>query len=398
MAKSVITVFEYGYLSYMTEDSRCKRIPEPAFDYLEKLCLNQDENTPAFLRLCSRGGYRALQVRNYVGVIHTPADCQIEVLPKISFTGEKAEEEGRAALLNMLRHLRAFRHIETEEALISAKQMPLMEVFIRQFLQSVNHLVKRGLRSEYVRREDNQPFMKGKLLHSQQLKHNFVNRHRFYVEYDEYLQDRPVNRLLHSALKKVAGYTRSNASQKLCRELSFAFHDVPLSRNTKRDFAAMKLSRGMDYYKPPIAWARLILEGFSPLSMQGKEAAVSLLFPMEAMFEAYVASILRNQLKPPYRLKEQASSEYLVDYGSSRWFRLKPDLLIMKGKEVVQVLDTKWKLLDSNKNNGKDKLGLSQSDFYQMFAYGHKYCGGQGELILIYPKTELFSEPVKQSF
>ena len=122
----------------------------------------------------------------------------------------------------MLRHLRAFRHIETEEALITAKQMPLMEVFIRQFLQSVNHLIKQGLRSEYVRREDNQPFMKGKLLHSQQLKHNFVNRHRFYVEYDEYLQDRPVNRLLHSALKKVAGYTRSNASQKLCRELSFA--------------------------------------------------------------------------------------------------------------------------------------------------------------------------------
>ena len=74
MAKSVITVFEYGYLSYLTEDSRCKRIPESAFDYLEKLCLNQDENIQVFLRLCSRGGYRALQVRNYVGVIHTPYD------------------------------------------------------------------------------------------------------------------------------------------------------------------------------------------------------------------------------------------------------------------------------------------------------------------------------------
>ena len=160
----------------------------------------------------------------------------------------------------------------------------------------------------------------------------------------------------------------------------------------------MKLSRGMDYYKTPIAWARLILEGFSPLSMQGNAAAVSLLFPMEAVFEAYVASILRNQLKPPYRLKEQASSEYLVDYGSSRWFRLKPDLLIMKGTQVIQVLDTKWKLLDSNKNNGKDKLGLSQSDFYQMFAYGHKYCEEQGELVLIYPKTEQFFEPLKQSF
>ena len=119
---------------------------------------------------------------------------------------------------------------------------------------------------------------------------------------------------------------------------------------------------------------------------------------MEAVFEAYVASILRSQLQPPYHLKEQASSEYLVDYGSSRWFRLKPDLMIMKGKEVVQVLDTKWKLLDSSLDNGRDKLGLSQADFYQMFAYGHKYLGGEGDLVLIYPKTEQFSEPVPQSF
>ncbi|MGI9276301.1 MAG: McrC family protein [Endozoicomonas sp.] len=398
MAAPVITVFEYGYLSCEVDEHRCSRIPVRAFSYLEALCLNQSEDTPAFLRLCSFRGHKALQVRNYVGVIHTPAGVQIEVLPKTSSDGQQSEEEARSALLNMLRHLRAFRHIETADALVAAKHMPLLEVFIRQFLESVNRLVKRGLRSEYVRREGNQTFMKGKLLASQQLKHNLVNQHRFYVAYDEYLQDRPVNRLLHTALVRVANYAKSNANQKLCRELSFAFKDVPLSKNIRQDFAAMKMSRGMDYYKSPLAWARLILEGFSPLSMHGKDDAVSLLFPMEAVFEAYVASILRNQLKPPYSLKEQASSEYLVDYGTSRWFRLKPDLMILKGKEVAHVLDTKWKLLDSSKDNGTDKLGLAQSDFYQMFAYGHKYCRSQGEMMLIYPRTGQFSEPLPQSF
>ncbi|WP_286196964.1 McrC family protein, partial [Thalassotalea sp. G20_0] len=256
-------------------------------------------------------------------------------------------------------------------------------------------MVKRGLRSEYVRREDNQQFMKGKLLVAQHLKHNLVNKHRFYVEYDEYLQDRPVNRLLHSALVKVAGYAQTNASQKLCRELSFAFDAVPLSKNIQQDFTAMKVTRGMEYYQTPLAWARLILEGFSPLSMHGESHAASLLFPMEAVFEAYVASILRRQLTSPYRLKEQASSVSLVQYGSSHWFRLKPDLLIMNGKQIVQVLDTKWKLLDSQLDNGRDKLNLSQADFYQMFAYGHKYCGGRGDMILIYPKTEHFLQPIE---
>jgi 5-methylcytosine-specific restriction enzyme subunit McrC len=52
------------------------------------------------------------------------------------------------------------------------------------------------------------------------------------------------------------------------------------------------------------------------------------------------------------------------------------------------VLDTKWKLLSSN--DAENKYGLSQNDFYQLFAYGHKYLNGEGELLLIYPHTKTF--------
>lgn len=240
--------------------------------------------------------------------------------------------------------------------------------------------------------------MKGKLLTAMQLKHNLFNKHRFYVEYDEYLQDRPVNRLIHSALYKVAQYTRLNTSQKLCRELIFAFIDVPRSHNIKQDFASMKLTRGMDHYHRPLDWARLILEGSTPLSMRGKTEALSLLFPMEAVFEAYVASILRKQIRPPLVLKEQVRSRYLVHFNGTRWFNLKPDILIQNQDKAVLVMDTKWKLLDSRKANSSDKLGLSQADFYQMLAYGHKYLNGEGDLVLIYPKTDQFSEAIPHSF
>lgn len=401
----IITVFEYGYLACNPKalDDRCTGISKASFDYLESLCLREGSSedgsdAPTFLKLCSYNGARALQVRNYVGVIHTPSGQQIEVLPKISRAGG-APGVSRKALLNMLRHLREFRHIETTDAAIATEPLPLFEVFIRQFLQSVNTLVKRGLRSEYIRQEANQGFMKGKLLTAMQLKHNLVNKHRFYVEYDEYLQDRPVNRLIHSALHKVTQYTRLNANQKLCRELTFAFSDVPLSRNIRQDFASMKVSRGMEHYHRPLDWSRLILEGSTPLSMQGKTEALSLLFPMEAVFEAYVASILRKQLRPPLVLKEQARSRYLVHFNGARWFNLKPDILIQNRSNAVLVMDTKWKLLDSRKANSSDKLGLSQADFYQMFAYGHKYLGREGgDLVLIYPKTDQFSEAIPYSF
>ena len=180
----------------------------------------------------------------------------------------------------------------------------------------------------------------------------------------------------------------------------FAFADVPKSVDIKSDFNAMKLGRGMDMYDSPIAWAKLILNGESPLSMDGKSSAISLLFPMEVIFESYVASILRKQLKQEYSLKEQIRSETLVNHKGENWFRLKPDLTLHVGsdKSPICVMDTKWKLLDASKGNGTKKYGLSQSDFYQMFAYGQKYLNGEGKLILIYPKTEKFDKPIEDKF
>jgi 5-methylcytosine-specific restriction enzyme subunit McrC len=46
------------------------------------------------------------------------------------------------------------------------------------------------------------------------------------------------------------------------------------------------------------------------------------------------------------------------------------------------------------KGNGTDKYGLSQSDFYQLQAYGQSYLDGQGDVVLIYPKTATFDRPL----
>jgi 5-methylcytosine-specific restriction enzyme subunit McrC len=62
------------------------------------------------------------------------------------------------------------------------------------------------------------------------------------------------------------------------------------------------------------------------------------------------------------------------------------------------VMDTKWKLLDTQQNNGSGKYDISQGDMYQMFAYGQKYLGGKGTLVLIYPKSETFQESIKLPF
>ncbi|WP_060981890.1 MULTISPECIES: McrC family protein [Vibrio] len=395
------TVFEYGYLTCdkaASDELGAKPISKRAFEYLKDVSLSAGESdTNKCLGLTKRFGHELLQVKNYVGVLFTPTGEHIEVLPKTgrkSATQEQAVLESRKMLLMMLQHLGSFRYVSSNQASIATKQMPLLEVFISQFLQSVNTLVKRGLKSDYVTQEDNLHFQKGKLKVSQQIRHNVVNKHKFYVEYDEYLINRPANRLIKTALLKLSNYTRLATNQKLLRELQFAFADVPTSKSVKQDINALKLDRGMVDYHSPIAWAKLILDGFSPLSMKGDSGALSLLFPMEAVFESYVASVLRKQLPDDVELTTQASSKYLVTHNDRNQFQLKPDLLMNFPDNSKLVLDTKWKLLDIEEYN----YGLSQSDLYQMFAYGYKYLNGMGDLLLIYPAHSGFEKPIEFSF
>jgi 5-methylcytosine-specific restriction enzyme subunit McrC len=390
-------VFEYDYLCYESDavlSARFKLISPRSFEYLEQLCLRQnDEEVQKFLHLRVKSGYKVLQVKNYVGVIFTPTGESVEVLPK---TGKKSDDmdKVRQQLLFMLRYLETFRHLLTSDACIETQQMPLLEVFIAQFLQSVHHLVKRGLRSDYQSRQANLAFQKGKLLVAKQIRHNLVNQHHFYVEFDEYLQNRPANRLIRSALRKVVAYTRLARHQKWLRELDFAFADIPLSAVPAQDFQRVKLDRSMNEYRAPLAWAKLILDGMSPLSMQGTAPAPSLLFPMEQVFESYVATVLSAQLDKDYELKLQASHQYLVTHRDRKWFQLRPDLLIKQGDRTLCVLDTKWKLLDLQANH----YGLSQSDFYQMLAYGQNYLQGSGDIVLIYPAHDDFNQAVDKPF
>jgi len=292
------------------------------------------------------------------------------------------------------------RHIKTDSAKLKAAKMPLLEIFISEFLESVNHVVKRGLRSTYTHKEENLFALRGKLMMAQHLRQNMFRKDRFYTHHDEFSNNRPENRLLHSALVDVMLISSSQTNQQLARELQFVFADVPTSTHYGQDFNQVLLDRGMGHYSDAISWARLILVGQSPLTGSGTNLSTSLLFPMEAVFEAFVGKHLAKQLTPNFHLKKQSRRFSLVQHLEKSWFWLKPDFLVCSRTDSGQklVLDAKWKLIDSNQANGTKKYGLSQTDFYQLYAYGQSYLNGEGDLVLIYPKTERFKEALEVFF
>lgn len=396
---SGITIYEFDALvptaPGFSDTESLRGVPPAVFNWLELQCLRTAEQSDAaWLRLTQRRGRRSVQVTSFVGVIRAPDGYQIEVLPKVGKAIGGGDKEARQLLIEMLRCLGGFRHIQTDSAKLAAARMPLLEVFIGEFLRSVEHIVKRGLRSDYTSRQDNLFALRGKLLVSQHLHQNLCRADRFFTEHDEFSTNRPENRLLHSALRCALLLSASQANQQLARELCFVFADVPPSNQFEQDFQRVRLDRGMGHYADALAWARLILEDESPLTGTGRNRAPSLLFPMEAVFEAFVAKHLARQLVQPFTLKTQARSFSFVRHQGQNWFRLKPDLLVRESVSDKLVLDTKWKLIDGTRANGTDKYGLAQADFYQLHAYGHSYLDGAGDVVLIYPKTDAFSKPL----
>lgn len=374
-------------------------ISKTAWDWLLKTTSTDEHRF--LVKPINRYGQMGLQVVNYVGVITTPCGCQIEILPKIVTTGRSDDEtykgDVRKKLFTMLHKVNKLSFKPFQNASLEVFNQPLPDVLIRLFLNEVRLLIKKGIRNDYVSVRDETPFLKGRLQVAAQISQPVGRQHLFQVKYDEFLPDRAENRLIHTALTKVAKWSRVIENQRLANELLFVFDDIPQSTNTKQDFTRwLDRDRSMVHYRGLKGWCELIIDEESPYSLVGKQHGMSFLFPMNDLFEKYVGVVLRQQLNEKHELKEQAASKYLVEQhgenSDKTMFQLKPDFLIKSGDTVISVLDTKWKVLKSKDEDSK--YGISQSDMYQLYAYGQKYLDKEKELYLIYPETDAFKKPL----
>jgi 5-methylcytosine-specific restriction enzyme subunit McrC len=394
---SMVTIREYGCLG---NHDRSNGLDYSAIDkhswlWLRSLCLTRRDKQPELLRLVSRNGQECLQVRNYVGILETPSGSQIEILPKTVLSDKQSIEEARLLLWKMLSRIYEIPWTESEEAHLCISNRPIIEILIYKFLKEVSTIVRRGIRSDYVRTQDEASFLKGSLNVSRQVRRSPSQRHLFDIEYDNYIPDRSENRLIHSALKKALYWSRSSQNQRLARELLFTFDGIPYSTNNLRDFSDWSHGRDMVYYQAAKPWCQLILNEQSPFTLSGNWKGISLLFPMEKLFEKYVSKQLAKYLHSPYRLTEQAKGQSLMKHREQPWFNLRPDIVIKKKQVPIFVLDTKWKLIDANLADSKSKYNISQADMYQLFAYGQKYLDGKGEVFLVYPSHQRFNSPLE---
>jgi len=385
--KTYITILEYDRL-FPTDDvslistniGKKHYIDSKSFESLKSF-VSYEEN---YKYLDVIQGGKALQAKQYVGVIETKTGTTIEVLPKIA--GNDNKKEIRKTFLKMLRRLKhsPFKHLNS--AHLKTDNMHLLEVFISMFSEELSQLIKKGIASDYITIEENSTFVKGKLKVKEQLQHNLTHQERFFIAYDSYESNRIENRLIKSTLQYLIKNSNSSTNKKRLREFLFVFEEIKPARNPRDDFAKITKTRQLKHYESILQWCELFLNNKSFVSFKGDDVAFALLFDMNRIFEDYVAYKMKKQY-PDLLIKTQHSSEHLLTMPRKQ-FSLRPDLMLNDNA----IGDTKWKLVDANKRNH----GLSQSDLYQMFAYGKKY--EREELYLIYPKSENFTISQREPF
>lgn len=384
-----ITIKEYGSICAKPGIAGYEYLPEPAFSQLKEFILsNRSADTDALdlMGLTARKGVgEIITAKNYVGIITMKDGTTIEILPKIYSEIDNDESGARTKklLIEMLKTLRDTPYKTLQTSNVNVEKMNIFEIFIRMFIDEMFFIVKRGLKCNYQTIEENTNFFKGKMKFSQQVRYNLAHKERNYVEYDAFTANRPENRLLKATLQYLYKHSSSSKNRTDIKSLLNSFGEVEESVDYKSDFSKYVPDRNMKDYTTALMWSKVFLMGKSFTSFAGSEVAVALLFPMETVFESYIATLLKKELIPKgYSVSAQDKKYHLFDEPDKK-FLMKPDIVITRKSDGAKfIMDTKWKVLSDSKPN----YGISQADMYQMYAYQKKY--SSENVTLLYPQTE----------
>jgi len=327
--------------------------------------------------------HRHLRARQMVGVI-AARGASLEILPKVDpAMSDDAPATVRGRLMHMLNVALRLDISAGEASAMSHRADSLLALFITLFADRLLSEVRRGLPRQYQHVEDDLLALRGRLDVIRQFTVHAVRPDRLACRFDTLAVDIPLMQIMKACVLFVSRYTRSMTTQRKLAELRFLLDEVRTVPPSALPWKQVRIDRSSRRWSSLLELARLLLgqrwqETHAALH---EPPGISLLFPMNDLFEAYVAAQLRRALADSgLDIVTQGGLRYCLGpwrededtLGSS--FSTRPDILVRRGDDVEIILDNKWKNLTN---------GVSQADVYQMMAYARLYRAPR--LILLYP-------------
>lgn len=347
--------------------------------------LGGDEGTAI---LCDH--HRHLTARQAVGVI-AARGCSLEILPKVDPAGaDEAAGTVRAQLVHMLDVALGLDLSTGEGTTMAHRAESLLDLFIALFADRLLAEVRRGLPRQYRTREDDLRTLRGRLDVVRQFTVHAAQPDRLACRFDALDGDTPLMRVMKACVVFVARHARSAETRRKLSELRFLLADVADVAPASLPWGTVCIDRTSRRWQSLLGLARMLLGARWQQTHADARApdGITLLFPMNELFERYIAIQLRRALAPA-GLEVVAQGGFENCLGAWRegetcrgtLFRTRPDLIVRDRGQVLAVIDTKWKRLSADPLDRKH--GVSQADVYQLMAYARLYrCD---RLILLYP-------------
>jgi 5-methylcytosine-specific restriction enzyme subunit McrC len=246
--------------------------------------------------------------------------------------------------------------------------------------------LKRGLVKGYMPREEQGHVVRGRWDIARQLTVRPGIPIPLELTFDEFTEDVPENRILHTAIRRIAKSEAlsGQVAQDLDRLLPL-FADVAVL-TAGAIVPATRRTRLNAHYSPALAIARLILEASSWAHAEGRTRGRSFLVDMPRVFERFVGIALTSRLASQGLTVELQDSDWRLD--RDRRVILRPDIVISRNGEPVTVADTKYKVW------GASAGSPSNDNVYQALAYAIALGVPESHLIYVSGDIEPRSYPI----
>ena len=324
--------------------------------------------------------------RSWIGVVRF-TEFEIRVVPKL-----RGGNLGVVRMLDYASGVDALRRYDVARSL-EAVGDDLIELIAWLFADSVATIVRDGLLSDYVAREDTLHTLRGRLRVLEQVQRRFGRVDPLEVAYDEFETDIPENQVIAAALEATRSVVRTPLVQRPIRRLHSVFAETcEPSADALDDLSSMSYTRRNDHYRSAHSLASLLLKRLAvrDLLTPGGTRSFAFLIDMNELFERFVTRLVTDALRADnIHVHAQRRDRSIVkhDITDRTYSTIIPDLLLEgrhRGDLIRLPVDAKYKLYDTKK--------LNEADVYQAFFYAFAYAAETdrrhlARAVILYPRS-----------
>jgi 5-methylcytosine-specific restriction endonuclease McrBC regulatory subunit McrC len=267
--------------------------------------------------------------------------------------------------------------LEAESALSPEQWSAHFDVLLSYlYVRWTEGILASHIAQAYVRQEDRLQVLKGKPLWARNMGRHLAEG--VHCSYFQLQTDNIFNRLILAGLIKAASLLRGTPWDDRVQNQLFIWHSlarVTIPQAEQFGVAYSKISRLTEHYRPVLRLAEAILFGHAPrdLFSGGAQWLQGFYFDVPGLFERFLGHLLREVLHPRgLVVKEQlAQRGAFVDALDRRYLNVRPDIVILRGRTPVALIDAKYKprYVEGGVVPLAPRNKVSPEDLYQMFFY-----------------------------